>query len=105
MTAGRGDPLERRVRDDAADPVLHRELGPAAFLDVLDDALVVGRYELREGVRVFIHVVVGVEDRIVQLSLLDEDELVTGHSCPPEEGPLARLAAPRSFTITCCMLD
>ena len=48
--AGRRDLPERRVRDVVADLVADRELRPAVDLDVLDDALVLRRQELRQRV-------------------------------------------------------
>ena len=81
--AGRGDLSERRVRDVVADLVADRELRPAVDLDVLDDALVLGRQELRERVAVLVHVVVGVERRVRQLAVRDLDVLGVGHGVPP----------------------
>ena len=56
------DHVERGVRDVLRDHIANRDLRAAVDLDVLDQPRVLGRQELREGVRRLVHVVVGVED-------------------------------------------
>ena len=68
LGAGGRDLVERRVRDVVADLVLDRDLGAPVHLDVLDDALVLRREVLRERVGRLVHVVVGVEDEVVELA-------------------------------------
>ncbi len=65
---GGGHPLEGRVGDVVADDVVHGDLGPAVDLDVLDQAAVLLRQVLGEGIRRLVHVVVGVEDREIELA-------------------------------------
>ena len=73
----RGDDIEDGVGDVLADLVLQRDLGPAIDLHVLDHALVALRQVLREGLGRLVHVVVGVEDQVVDLA---------GHRHSPTEG-------------------
>jgi hypothetical protein len=54
--------VEGGIGDVLADLALHGDLGAAAHLHVLDDALEVLGEELGEGVLRLVHVVVGVED-------------------------------------------
>jgi hypothetical protein len=68
LRPGGGDPLEGGVGDVLADPALDGDLGAAPHLDVLDDARVALGEELRERVPGLVHVVVGVEDRKVELT-------------------------------------
>ena len=60
--------LEGRVGDVVADAPLHRDLGAALDVDVVDHALVPTGEELRQRVARLVHVVVGVEDREVELA-------------------------------------
>ena len=59
---GSADHVERRVGDVLGDDVANRNFGAPVDLDVLDQSRVLGRQELREGVRRLVHVIVGVED-------------------------------------------
>ena len=77
LGAGRGDLVERGVRDVLADLVLDRDLRPPVDLDVLDHARVLRREVPGEGVLRLVHVVVGVEHRVRELA---------GHREPPFEG-------------------
>ncbi len=54
--------VEGGVRDVLRDDIADCDLRPAVDLDVLDQPGVLGREELGEGVRLLVHVVVGVED-------------------------------------------
>ena len=68
LGTGPGDDLERRVGDVVADDVADHDLGPAADVDVVDDALAVVRQELGQRFFGLVEVVVGVEHRIGQLA-------------------------------------
>ena len=68
LGAGPGDHLERRVGDVVADRVAHHDLGAAADVDVVDDALAVVRQELGQRFFGLVEVVVGVEHRIGELA-------------------------------------
>jgi hypothetical protein len=68
LGARRRHPLEGRVGDVLADLALDRDLRAPVGLDVLDDAGVLGREELRQRIRGLVHVVVHVEDRELELS-------------------------------------
>ena len=68
LRAGTGDDLEGRVGDVVADVVAHHDLGAALDVDVVDDALAVVRQELCERLFGLVEVVVGVEDRIVEIA-------------------------------------
>ena len=63
---GRGHDVERRVGDVLADLPLDRDLGATRDVDVLDDFLVRVLEVLGQRVGGLVHVVVGVEDRIVE---------------------------------------
>ena len=74
LGAGPGDHLEGRVGDVVADDVAHHDLGAAADVDVVDDALAVVRQELGQRLFGLVEVVVGIEHRIGELA---------GHVPPP----------------------
>jgi hypothetical protein len=57
-----GHDREGRVGDVIGNHVPHRDLVPPVDLDVLDQALVIARQKLGEGVRSLVHVIVGVKD-------------------------------------------
>ena len=64
LGAGPRDHLEGRVGDVVADYVSHHDLGAAADVDVIDDALAVIRQELRERLFGLVEVVVRIEHGI-----------------------------------------
>ena len=66
LSTGSGHHVEGRVGDVLGDGVLDGDLVAAVDLHQLDHVLVLGRQIAREGVRLLVHVVVGVEDRIVE---------------------------------------
>ena len=68
LGAGRRDPLEGGVGDVLADRALHRDLRAAVDLDVADEPGVLRREVAGERVGRLVHVVVGVEDREVELA-------------------------------------
>ena len=65
---GRSHAIEGRVGDVVADLALHRDLGAALHLDVVDDPRVRLREVLRERLLRLVHVVVGVERREVEVT-------------------------------------
>ncbi len=68
LGAGGGHAVEGRVRDVVADLALDGDLRPPVDLDVADDPRVRLREELGQRIAGLVHVVVGVEDRKVQVA-------------------------------------
>ena len=89
LTTGRCDPRERGVRDGPLDAVLHDEARAVAFLDVLDEPVVLLGDVLREGVGVLVHVVVHVEHRVLEVPLPHEEQLFVSHGLSSGDAPRA----------------
>ena len=105
--SGRRDAGEGGVGDEIADLVLERDLGAVVDVDVLDEALELAGDELRQGIGVLVHVVVGVEHRVGQPPLAHVDERIgnvfLSHRPPltadrPHAAPGAEML-PRSNTL------
>ena len=68
LRPGGGHDLEGRVGDVVADLVVDGDLGAPVDLHVLDEALELLGQVLGEGLRLLVHVVVGIEYREIEVS-------------------------------------